>query len=70
MKKSEISDMLIKLWDMVDQSGYDMHIKDAFKNCPTEWQKKFIKTLLETRNWNEDFYDEEVVEKAKKTFLK
>lgn len=39
MKKSEISNILIELWNMSDQAPFDEEIKSAFRNCPIEWQK-------------------------------
>jgi hypothetical protein len=65
MKKSEVTEVLLTLWNMVDQAGYDMTIRDAFANCPVEWQKKFITDMLESDEWDRNF-EQDIIDKAKK----
>jgi hypothetical protein len=65
MKKSEVTEILLDLWSMVDQAGYDIEIRDAFKNCPLEWQKNFIKDMLCANSWDRDF-NQDLIDKARK----
>ncbi|OMC72993.1 hypothetical protein BK121_08770 [Paenibacillus odorifer] len=58
MKKSGISEVLVHLWDCVDQASYDTEIKEAFKAIPVSMQKEFIELMMRNDNWNVDPEDE------------
>ena len=53
-------EILVRLWDQVDQAGYDMEIKEAFRLAPTDFQKRMIQTFLESDKWdNGDLTEDE-----------
>ncbi len=67
MKKEEIADITIHLWNCMDQAGFDMDVIEAFRACPIYMQKKFIEGFI--RNLDDPSADEpdpEILEKAKK----
>ncbi|MBY9081223.1 hypothetical protein KIH86_24045 [Paenibacillus sp. HN-1] len=67
IKKSEISEILLRLWGYVDQAEYDTTITDAFKAVPTKLQKKIIADFLENDRWDDlEEPDEETLEKARR----
>lgn len=47
VKKSEISKILMHLWDSVDQASYDDFVAKAFSSCPIDVQKEFIERLIQ-----------------------
>ncbi|MCY9738125.1 hypothetical protein M5X17_31020 [Paenibacillus alvei] len=65
MTKSEVSEVLLHLWDSVDQASYDQMIREAFEKCPVSVQKAFIKRLITNDYWDLEL-DEVMLEKAKK----
>lgn len=65
MKKSEVSKILLHLWDSVDQAPYDDFVAKAFSSCPISVQKKIIERLIQHDSWDLEL-DEGVLEKAKK----
>ena len=68
MKKSEVSEVLLTLWDNVDQAGFDSQIKKAFTNCPIKLQKEFISEFI--NDLDDEIMrgypiDEKILEKAR-----
>ncbi|MEK5036177.1 hypothetical protein MKY96_32530 [Paenibacillus sp. FSL R7-0302] len=59
--------ILYDLWGRVDQADYDMMIKEAFASIPTQLQKKFIESILDSDNWD---LNGEPTEEEKKQFRK
>lgn len=67
MKKSEVSEILLHLWNSLeDQAPYDYTIKKAFENCPVNIQKKFIKEMLDENTFDKEMLNIKIYEKAKK----
>jgi hypothetical protein len=65
ISEGEISEVLLRLWNCMDQAPLDMMVEEALTSCPIKKQKEFIERLLEADNLM-DNKDEELIEKARK----
>lgn len=64
MRKDELCEIMIHLWNNVDQAGKDFQLEKLMKSAPVNAQKKFIEDILYGGFDTEP--DEEILAKAKK----
>lgn len=52
MKKSKIADVLIELWNCLDQTGYDVLVIEALRNLPAKRQLELIEEWLDNGTYD------------------
>jgi hypothetical protein len=65
MKKEEVADIAVHLWEHVDQAPFDYDIEELMRSAPIRALKNFIESLLPNVD-KEGTADEDIVLKARR----